>query len=438
VSFALRRMAVCLQRWPQLVAIYLVGLLARDGAIGLAAWAGHDNDVWASLIMPLAVLARLGALVAMLLVLRPCFPELSVATAQPRRPINVFASVIVPAFAIYLGWQMFKEDWLAFEARALGYRVGEAISSANPAEVHFDSFPNSRTTVVIIIAALVIRLVLRLLGDNLPRWTALLKIYIDSLWVFLVLTFSASEGVKLITNPGGWVKERRVVVWLDSVINSLIAPFHPLQVAWQATCEATRLLLGSAAVPLIWLVIAGIVYGVSTRTSWVSAGRRVVGERADTMLEHITRRGQKVHSRWQSMPEKVREKTRDDAADQLGKYRPIAEAGRLIAHAGVLGLAVYVLAYLALAWLDMSGSYYSGQLAPGYLFRGMAKLLGPHPFEFWAGIDGTLKLLSHIIIEPLRVCVVATAFAYCVHHASAATATATADLQREPNQNPTI
>ena len=38
--------------------------------IELAAWAGHDNDVWASLIMPLAGIARLGSYVAMFLLLR--------------------------------------------------------------------------------------------------------------------------------------------------------------------------------------------------------------------------------------------------------------------------------------------------------------------------------------------------------------------------------
>ena len=30
---------------------------------------------------------------------------------------------IVPFFAIYLAWQMFREDWLAFESRALEYRI---------------------------------------------------------------------------------------------------------------------------------------------------------------------------------------------------------------------------------------------------------------------------------------------------------------------------
>lgn len=432
VHFALQRMAACLQCWPQLAAVYLLGLLARDGAISLAAWAGHDNDVWAALIMPLAVLARLGSLFAMLMVLRPAFPEFAVDPAAPRRPINVFASVVVPAFAIYLGWQMFKEDWLAFEARALTYRVGEAMSAAAPTELHPDELPASRITVAIIVAALLIRLALRRLDERLPRWAVVPQVYLDALWVFLVLTLSASQGLKLLINPGGWIKERRIVVWLDSVINSTVSQFHPLQVAWNGLCAAARTVFGGAAVPLIWLVLAGIVYGVSTRTSWLGAGRRIMGGRADAVLARTSRRSAKLRSRWQAMPKKLRDQTREDAAAELGKYRPLAESARLIVHAGVLGLAVYVLAYLILAWLDMSGSFYTGQPTPGYLFRGMAMLFGPRPTAFHNAFDGTLSLISHLLVQPVRICVIATAFAYCVHHARRAEDASQLETQQDP------
>lgn len=434
VRFALQRMAVCLQYWPQLAAIYLVGLLARDGAIWLAAWAGHNNDVWASLVMPLAVLARLGSLVAMLLVLRPAFPEFATKAAETRRPINVFASVVVPAFAIYLGWQMFKEDWLAFESRALTYRIGQAMSGTAPAELHSEALPASRVTIAIILAALLIRLVLSRLGDRLPRWTVVLRVYLDALWVFLVLTLSASQGLKLLINPSGWVKERRVVVWLDSVVNSAVSQFHPFQVFWDGLCAAARVLFGGAAVPLIWLAVAGIVYGVSTRASWLSIGRRVIGTRADEVLARTSAPSRRLRRRWDSLPKKLREKSREDAAAKLGKYRPLAESARLIAHAGVLGLAVYVLAYLVLAWLDMSGSFYTGQPTPGFLFRGMAMLFGPRPIAFHHAFDSTLVLLSHLIVQPVRMCVIATAFAYCVHHARMAEAA----LQQQAKQDPAV
>mgnify|MGYP000393834446 CR=1 FL=1 len=52
--YLLRPLRLFVQYFPQLAAWYLLGVLGRDAAIELAAWAGHDNDVWASLIMPMA------------------------------------------------------------------------------------------------------------------------------------------------------------------------------------------------------------------------------------------------------------------------------------------------------------------------------------------------------------------------------------------------
>ena len=82
MRYVLRPFALWWRYFPQLVALYLLGWLGRKGAIELAAYVGWDNDVWASLIMPFAGLARLGSYVAMFLVLRPAIPVLA---ALPRR-----------------------------------------------------------------------------------------------------------------------------------------------------------------------------------------------------------------------------------------------------------------------------------------------------------------------------------------------------------------
>ena len=43
---------------------------------------------------------------------------LAALPTRASRRIDVFPTIIVPFFAIYLAWQMFREDWLAFESRA--------------------------------------------------------------------------------------------------------------------------------------------------------------------------------------------------------------------------------------------------------------------------------------------------------------------------------
>ena len=54
MRYLVRPLRVWVQYWPQLAALYLLGVLGRRGAIEWAAWAGYDNHWWASLIMPLA------------------------------------------------------------------------------------------------------------------------------------------------------------------------------------------------------------------------------------------------------------------------------------------------------------------------------------------------------------------------------------------------
>ena len=85
-----------------------------------------------------------------------------------------------------------------------------------------------------------------------------------------------------------------------------------------------------------------------------------------------------------------------------------------ILFSGFLALSLYVLAYLGLAWLDMSGSFYRPQLGSGYLYRGMAWVLGPHPYLFWNPMSDVLALISHMIVEPLRIALIASTLGFCV------------------------
>lgn len=421
----LRPLVLWVRYWPQLAACYLLGYLGRLAAIHAAAYLGHDNAIWASLIMPLAGMARLGSYVAMFLVLRSAFPILATLIPRPPRRMDLFTTIVVPFFAIYLAWQMFREDWLAFEARALDYRAAEAMTSTAPTELHPDTLPGGTTTVVVIAAALVLRWLLSRFKDRLPAAMTFVRIYVDALWVFLVLSFSVHQGLKPLINPGSWWSQRRIVVWFEETRAGLFSHFTPLETVWDALMWALRTVFGGAAVPLLWLAVAGIVYGVSLNVDWKTLARRVAGDRAAEVLERTASTTQ-VQRRWSRIPEPVREKSREQLDSQVGKFRPIIDSTRIIVHAGVLVLATYVLLYLGLAWLDMAGSFYRAQLGDGYLFRGMAWLLGPHPQQYWNAVTPILSLLSHLIVEPLRIALVASTFVYCLERATADDKSATA------------
>jgi hypothetical protein len=248
----------------------------------------------------------------------------------------------------------------------------------------------------------------------LPTALIALRVYIDALWVFLVLTFSLAAGITVLIKPGDWLSHRRLVVWFNTVRADAFSHVQPLQTAWQGFMWLVRTAFGGAAVPLMWLAAAGIVYGVSAQIDWPTVLRRTgaPGETAAGVTE-----------RWRQTPEQLRTRAAEYAKSKTGRFGPIVDAARLILHGGVVGLSGYVLAYLVLAWLDMRGSFYRTQLTEGYLYRGMAKVLGPHGPEFWSAFGGTMSLASQLIVQPLRIALVAAMFAYCVRRANLAAVT---------------
>jgi hypothetical protein len=417
VRYLLRPFDLWWRHFPQLAAIYLLGWLGRKGAIELAAYVGWDNDVWASLIMPFAGLARLGSYVAMFLVLRQALPALAALPRRSARSVDVFANIIVPFFAIYLAWKLFAEDWLAFESSALDYRVAagmmKALTTGQTSDFHADELPASTVTWVIIASALVLRYVLSRFKDNLPGWMIAVRVYVDALWVFLGVSFAASKGVGFVLNPMKWVGERRIVVWAATTRAELFSHFRPLEVVWDAAMAVLKTAFGGATIPLLWLAVAGIIYGVSM-PGWRGAARRVVGGRADTVFERAAAGRKKFTERGWRVDQTVGERVRDWSRSRMGNYAYIVDSARLILHGGVLALSLYVLGYLGLAWLDMAGAFYHPEVGDGYLFRFGAWLFGPHPLSFWNGVADPIALVSHIIIEPLRVCVIASTVAYCL------------------------
>jgi hypothetical protein len=419
VHHLLRPMKLWWVYWPQLAAIYLVGWLARRGVIELAAWAGWDNVGWASLIMPLAGLVRLATYVGMFMVVRDAIPALAALPRRSLRSVDVFANIVVPFFAIYLAWQLFKEDWLAFETRALDYRVDAAVVNAlqTSHSSHFDpdSLPVSNTTWVLILGALVLRYVLTVAKDRLPGWMLAVRVYVDALWVFLVASFAVKQGAEILVDPAGWLSHRRIVVWFNDTRAELFSHFHPAESVGDALMWAARAVFGGAAIPLLWLAVAGIIYGVSM-PDWRGAVRRVAGARIDSVFERTAPAERRLQQRWSRIPVVVREKVREWAQSQLGSFKHITDSARLILHAGILALSLYVLAYLLLAWLDQTGAFYHAEVDSGYLFRFVAWAFGPHPLSFWNGVSDIIATASRLIVEPLRVCLIASTVAYCLEH----------------------
>ena len=233
---------------------------------------------------------------------------------------------------------------------------------------------------------------------------------------FSVVSFAASKDLTFFINPTGWLAERRIVVWFNETRADLFSHLRPLELLWDTAAWAVSTVFGGATIPLLWLAVGAIIYGVTMPEDWRGAARRVAGRRADRVFEVAAAREHQVRARWSRLPDVHRSEARDWVLSRLGNYRTIVDSARLILHGGVLALSLYVLGYLGLAWLDMAGSFYRPEVRAGYLFRGVAWAVGPHPMSFWDWAQPALVFVSHLIIEPLRVCLIASTVAYCLEH----------------------
>ena len=184
----------------------------------------------------------------------------------------------------------------------------------------------------------------------------------------------------------GWIAERRIVVWLNTTRADLFSFFQPLETLWDAVMAVLRTAFGGATIPLLWLAVAGIIYGVSM-PDWRGAARRVVGDRADRVFDRAAAGRKRFSGARLADPTDSRREGKRMGKGKVGDYSPIVDSARLILHGGVLGLTLYILGYLGLAWLDMAGAFYHPEVGIGYLFRFTAWLFGPHPLSFWNGFS---------------------------------------------------
>jgi hypothetical protein len=399
--------------WPQLLAWYLLGWALRYGALKLAAFASVYSPLWGMLLLPLGVLARLGSYIAMFLVLRRALPGLAVLRTPKElasgftesRATQVFATAILPFFTFYAAWKFLQEDYVQYMRWALDVRTAAiweqtaaAVDANSSVPIDFGPGPAdiSPTTFVLCVigVAFLARFLIKRFSDRLPRWTGAFAVYFEALWVFL----AAKQMAPILFDFPGWLESRQIVVSIDQVRADLMSPFEPLEVAWTAITSAVSELSGVIVLPIAWLGLAGIIYARALAISEERRRQLFLGPRARRIQDQRAALGQ----RWSRVHPVVRDRTSELIDDIVGRFKPLADAGRLIVHAGLLPMSLYVLAYTLLLG------------APGWLFMGIAHVLGPHPLTFWFTIDQSIGFVTSAIVEPLRICLIAAAYDFCL------------------------
>ena len=390
-------------RWPVLLAWYLAGWLGRYLAIELAATLGATNALLGLLVMPLAILARLASFIGMFLVLRDSMPAFSdlkrsglddVDRTQPRgaraaQVYDIFLVSIVPFFAFYAAWKFLGEDTVAY-----------AISSLAKIDVFDEDYtPGGRVldvqvnwaSITAIIVAFAARYLIKRYQAKLPKWTPIVSVYLEAVWVYLTVFLISTYFAQF----DAWVANRAAMHWMADLRGSVGDVFAPIGVAWDAIAwgigEAGALVL----LPVAWLALAGIVYGRA-----LTAGP--LGLRVPT-----NRYADRVRTRYARVPKAVSRRFMDVGAGFVGRWKPLANALTLVWRAGVVPMGIFVLAYTV---IEASGAW---------LGFGATRLIGAHDLEsWWMNVDGALIFGLDVLLEPLRICLIAAGYDYCLRRLS--------------------
>jgi hypothetical protein len=377
---------VLAQTWPALLAWYLVGSLIRAAVIAIAAPIGPESPLAALLLVPIIVLARLVTYVGMFLVLRKALTGYralagaEVRFSSPGDTVAEFVRVLVasigPFFALYTIIGLLSEDLSAYARAAFRYSLG------SDGVLNVGAGPLSLAVVIIAFAG---RMALKFFGPRLPQWTGIVGVYLEATWVFVALTAISS----LFGDITEWIANRQVVVWWENAREFLSGLWGPIRFVIDNLDWVTPVALQVVLLPLAWLFIASIVYlralgTVRDEGFMPQAIAKQVDAGVSRVPAILRRYSYLVTGTWDEV------------------VRPALFSGRIILTAGLGPLAIFLAAY-GLLWA-------AGQ----WVVRGLYALVGPHDLGFWFTVDPVLSHAVSILIEPVRVVLLAVVFDYCL------------------------
>lgn len=394
---ALRTLGRILSRhWPALIAWYLAGEAAHRLLIQLAGTVGGQTTVGGLLLLPLAVAARLFAYVAMYLTVRPSLPNAQDDDTRDLRGFfgAVFAAIL-PFFAFYTAWGLLDADYRAFFRIAANIALREAGYDDALLGDRGGLLSVGLLPVVVLLAALGVRIALSVFRERLPSWTLALTVYAEVLWTFMLFML-LSQGLD---DALAWWSTRAGSEWFTGIGDWFAGQVAPVAVLWELLNGIVEILAEAVFVPAAWLVVAGVIYGTT-----FTAG-----------LPRLFREGLPLRGPLRMVTRGV--------SDRL---EGLFAAFSVIWRGGPIIFGSAVLAYTLWALMNR------------LLTRGAYLLVGPHEADFWAAFQPLILVAVAVIMEPLRVAIVAVSYEAVIArpsaHLDAGPTDDRLDLDEEPDR----
>lgn len=379
------------RHWPALLFWFFAMSVARELLMSAAIWLAGHSLLLAYAALAALVATQLLATIAMFLALRPSLSLPAQHGALPdasrSRPwVNSMAVALLPFFAYYATWGLL--DGMKNEFRIAYIQNWTFVRDTR----EINDILSLKGLWIALLLAWVVRSLchqrLRKTGNAL--WS-LPATVCEAYWVFVGVAVIA----KLIGIGKDWWHARAVYVavaqWWENpfaLFQLLPAIKRVLVPAWEFVTSAA----GGMLLPLIWLAITAIVYGLDLR-------KRQRIDAADDALG-------KVGTRYQKMPFMVRHLAGKASAGWTSKGVPVVNSLRLVLRAGLPALLTLCVCWQLLAFIDT------------WAFRLVTLLVGPQEPAWWQVIaqpimvmfQSPLAMRPSLFTEVARVVLLAATF----------------------------
>lgn len=382
-------------RWlPWLVLWFSAGQLARWALPWLAAEIGRGGHpelrrVAVVALFVLFLLATATMYVGMLYVLRH---RGEADDGQAEKFIDVLGRSLLPFMIVYVAWGLLFKDAATFSFADVKRTINNL---GDPGETYV--IQDMRVAWALAAGCFLVRMLFerwhvsqRENGGH-GRVPGLVAAFFETAWTL----FTISSVAVTFGQASAWAADRRVWVGATSVLNRMVEAAPWLGTAGDLLGRLLPLVKDGLILPLVWLTIAAIVYGVE-----VHDHREVLG---GTRLEGAA-------ERLSGMRGFLRRPLGGMSADLRDKYFPLVYAVRLVWRGGIPLFAAFALCYGLTDVLSQQA------------WLAATWLIGPHDTGTWHVLIVPVNFGRDLIHDGLRIAVLAAAYGLIQERISARTA----------------
>ena len=377
------------RHWPALAFWFFAQRLCYGLLMDLAVKLGERSLLFSFAALSVLIVTQLAGTIFMFQSLRPSLPMLAGGAATPdtralrQQWITSLAIALLPFFAYYVGWGLMEGLRRSF--------LTEYIFSVWEKE-DFRHVLKLKGLWIALAVAWAVRWFSkrRATATGHASWTALATVC-EAYWVFVGVA-AIAQAIKA---GQEWWHERAVYVavgdWWESP-TALFKTLAPTKRALAPVWDFVTTAGGAVALPLIWLAITAIVYGIDLRKA-----QRI--DAADAPLERAVARFKAMHFTLRMLADKA-------SAGWTSKGVPVVNSLRLVLRAGLPALLTLCVCWQLLAFLD------------SWSWRWMQQLVGPKD-PAWQQVEGQiyaaflntpLSFRPSLFTDVLRVALLAATF----------------------------